>query len=123
MTNTINSTLKIRIDRKYVAKDEMEIIKDQVDEFKYMVTKNDLLRFFKEQTDGLYDRVCGEIIKCDIKAIGGYKPGKGIIASYCVDMILDNYVRMWRVHFYIEQDGEVNLNPLLYDVQEYKMIQ
>lgn len=121
MTNTINSTLKIRIDRKYVAKDEMEIIKEQVEEFRHAYTMNDLLRFFKEQTEGQYDMVDGEIIKCEIKALGGWYPEKGVTASYRVEMIIEQCVRMYRVHFYILQDCEIELYPLLYDVETFKL--
>ena len=115
MTNIINSTLKIRIEKKYVPNRAMEFVKDAVDSFKYAYTTNDLLRFFNEQTENY---ISGNIVNYDIKAGFDSKTG----AWYMVDMMVDDVVKIYKIHFFIDSECELNLDPIMYEVKTYKLV-
>lgn len=115
MTNTINSTLKIRIEKKYVPNSAMETVKDAVESFRYAYTTNDLLRFFNEQTANY---ISGNIVNYNIKAGFDSKTG----AWYRVDMMIDDYFKIYRIHFYIDSECDLNLDPIMYEVQTYKLV-
>lgn len=102
--------MKITIDRKYTELDKMGRTKEQVKDFKEIYTENDLLRMFEDATGENFGFV-EEIIYCRLSAFPG-----GLAETdethYSVDMLIDTYRSMYKIHFYITQSGEIDTRGL-----------
>lgn len=102
--------MKIIIDRKYTEAHMMERTKTQIKEFKEIYTENDLLRFFTEAVGETLPFV-EEIVYCRLSAFpGGYTETDE--THYSVDMLLDTYNKMYKLHFYISQSGEIDTREI-----------
>ena len=102
--------MKITIDRQYTEERMMERTKEQIKEFKEIYTENDLLRMFSDATGEVLPFV-EEIVYCRMSAFPG-----GTMETdethYSVDMMLDTYRAVYKIHFYISQSGEVDVREL-----------
>ena len=102
--------MKIAIDRKYTEASKMERTKEQIKEFKEIYTEDDLLRMFTEAT-GQITGFVEEIIYCRLSAFPGGTQETDE-THYSVDMLVDTFKAMYKIHFYISQSGEVDVREI-----------
>lgn len=102
--------MKITIKKEYTTLDKVERTKQQIKEFKEAFTENDLLSMFMEAagTDiGLVD----EVVYCKMEAWPGGTQETDE-THYSVDMMLDCYKAIYKIHFYISQSAEVDTRTI-----------
>lgn len=104
--------MKITIDRNYTEAHMMERTKEQSKEFKEIYTENDLLRMFTEATGEITGFV-EEIVYCRLSAFPGGSQETDE-THYSVDMLIDTFRAMYKIHFYISQSGEVDTREILF---------
>lgn len=109
------NVLKIRIDKEFTDDWNIETVKNAVESFKHAYTINDLLREFCEQTNSS-EVWGGDIIQYKITAFRNWSCD----ATYAVEMVIDDITRIYKVRFYIDHEGQVDTDPLLYDVMVFK---
>ena len=102
--------MKIIIDRNYTEADMMARTKEQIKEFKEIYTENDLLRMFTEAT-GEVTGFVEEIVYCRLSAFPGGSQETDE-THYSVDMLIDTFKAMYKIHFYISQSGEVDTREI-----------
>ena len=108
--------MKITIDKKYTTLDKLERTKQQIKEFKEMLTDNDLLSMFGNAIDEYF---MGDIVYCNLSAYPG-GTDETDETHYSVDILLDGYNTMTKIHFYISQSGEIR--KTVYDKWDHKEI-
>ena len=102
--------MKITIDRNYTEACMMARTREQSKEFEEIYTENDLLRMF-EQATGEQTGFVEEIVYCRLSAFPGGSQETDE-THYSVDMLIDTYKAIYKVHFYISQSGEVDTREL-----------
>lgn len=117
--------MKIRIEKTYTAPYQMDRVKAEISEFKAMYTEQDILNHFRAETESC-EQIPHyfDILHYDIKAFpSGWMYND--INSYCVEMVLTDtgvFSRMIKIRFYINQNFEINLDPDMYSVIEFRPI-
>ena len=115
--------MKITMDKKFTEVYYMDQVKNDMKEFKARYTDGDLLRAFIDATG---QWASGDIIKCDISAFtAGYLFDN--VTSFCVNMIVDEYSSIVRLHFYVDMDLTVDTRGYgdgykFYDIRRYKEV-
>lgn len=120
--------MKITIEKRLTTVDKLERTKQQMKEFKAIYTDGDLLRMFRDAVDGWEYGYSDEIVYCKLEAFPG-----GTMETdethYSVDMLLEGYDTMTKLHFYISQSGEIDTRVVpnytggtmkMWDVKEFK---
>ena len=102
--------MKITIDRNYTEDCMMARTKEQSKEFKEIYTENDLPRMF-EQATGEQTGFVEEIVYCRLSAFPGGSQETDE-THYSVDMLIDTYKAMYKIHFYISQSGEIDVRDI-----------
>ena len=98
--------MTIKVDTRYTPADKMARTMEQKKEFKEIYTDNDLLRMFSEATGETFGFV-EETHYCRLSAFPG-----GTMETdethYSVDMMIEAWKVIYKIHFYISQSGEVD---------------
>lgn len=98
--------MKITINKEFTTLGKVERTKEQMKEFKEIYTDGDLLRMFENAVDGCY---CDsrDIVYCKLSAFPG-----GTMETdethYSVDMLIEGWDTVTKIHFYISQSGEID---------------
>ena len=102
--------MKIVIDRKYTEDCKLARTKAQIKEFKEIYTENDLVRMFQGATGETLPFI-EEIVYCRMEAFSG-GTAETDETHYSVDMMLDTFSAVYKIHFYITQSGEIDTRRL-----------
>lgn len=110
--------MKMSIDKKYVEDYQMERVKEDAKEFKGRYTDGDLLRSLMEQIKD-YRCWASDIVYCNVKAIdSGWASGN--VTMFCVEMMVENINRIYKLRFYIDMDLQVDVRPKMITIREFK---
>lgn len=99
--------MTITINKKLTTLDKVDRTREQMKEFKVVYTDGDLLRMFREAVD--VDELWNpdEIVYARLEAFpGGFAETDE--THYSVDMLVDCWSVLFKIHFYISQSGEVD---------------
>lgn len=114
--------MKITLNKKYTEDYLVERVKEDAREFAEAFTLNDLLREFEEQAN-FVPGINPEIVKYKIEAMdAGWAFGNK--TTFSVDMMLDDFRTIWKIHFYIDKELNVDTRVLsdgtkLWNIREY----
>lgn len=102
-------TMHITMDKELTPADVRGEIRNQVKAFKALYTPELLRDMFADCCDEYRQFIlkCGRVITCELSVYQGGNYGD-IIAHYQVKMIIDCYTEMYKILFYINQDGEIH---------------
>lgn len=116
--------MKVKIDKAFTPAETMDRVKAEAKDFGGMYTPGDLLRAFRDQTGTQVGYP--EIIKVDVEAFdaGTNYPDK---TSFKVEMVLDDFVAMYKISFYCGLGLEVDTRTLerglkMYSVQKFAKV-
>ncbi len=115
--------MKITLNKKYIEDYQIDRVKDDAKQFSEAFTLGDLLREFGQQVK-FFPGVGAEIIKYKIEAMdSGWACGNKTI--FDVNMVLDDWKVMYKIHFYIDMELNVDTRILqdgtkLWNIREYR---
>ena len=113
--------MKIKINKNYVEDYQLERVKADAKDFSEAYTVGDLKRAFEEQVGGWFGT---EVVKTEITAMdSGWALGNKTIFE--VTMLIDDWNTIYRIHYYIDRDLEVDTRVLanglkMYDIRKYR---
>lgn len=109
--------MKMSINKKYVEDYQMERVKADAKEFKAMYTDADILNSFREQLKD-YRTYTAEIVYCKVEAMdSGW--ARGNETTFCVEMLVEDFRKMYKLRFYVGMNLEVDNRPNLVTVREF----
>ena len=114
--------MKIKFDKKYIEDYQMDRVKEDAKFFSEAYTLGDLRREFENQT-GIYLGGAPEVVKAEITAMdSGWALGNK--TTFNVWMLIDGWSVMYKVHFFIDKDLQVDtrdslLGGKLYEVRKF----
>lgn len=117
--------MKIRLNKEYTETWMIEAMKEAMKDFKAMYTDGDLKRAFEDAT-GIDTGYSADIIRCNVEAFdAGYAFNHR--PSFMVDMLMEEYDKFTKIHFYVDADLNVDTRTLedgkkMYSVKKYKEI-
>lgn len=115
--------MKITLNKKYIEDYQIDRVKEDAKEFSEAFTLNDLLREFEEQAK-FVPGVNPEIVKYKVEAMdSGWACGNK--TTFSVDMMLDDWRTIWKIHFYIDMELNVdtrivNGETKMWNIREFK---
>ena len=112
--------MTIKIDKDYIRASKIKEVKDLAKEFKTRYTDNDLKNAFIDTFDN-YKLHNADVLKCEISAFE--KSPYGEVEFNCsVEMVLEGILSMFKIRFYTDMNLEIDVNELLHEVREYKLV-
>ena len=109
--------MHVTIDRHFVSEFRINSVKSQVEDFKGRYTPKKLLDAFGKLVPLSCINEYGRIIACDLSAFHDHA-GDNV---YMVDMVIDFGHAFDRLHFFIGQAGEIDVDEDLCRVTHYSL--
>lgn len=104
--------MNFTIDRDFVTPEQLASVKEQIKEFTSRYNERMLFDAFADAFDTYAN---GKIIVCDMLAFQNDKHEN----VYKVDMVLDAGYAFDRIHFFIDQNFEVDMRNILHYTEHY----
>lgn len=115
----METKMTITIDKDFTTLGAVKSLKEAVAEFKNRYTVGDLLRAYNEVFRNDYTDIDGDILRCDISAFKMYEFDE---ASFKVSLWVTNGVRVYKIRFYADVNLNVNDDPLLMNLEQFRIV-
>lgn len=115
-----DSIMNITLDKENTTIALKDQVKADMKEFKARYTDSDLKRAFEDALD--YGKTYGgDVLKADVQAFpSGWINDNA--THFAVDMLVDNCIALYRIRFYCDMNLEVNTDPILVTIKEYRAV-
>ena len=110
--------LRIKIDKEYTRPSQVAKVKEDIRDFSDGMTVNDLLAHFLSSVNRDLETFDRHVRYYEISAFpGGWAYDD--ITSYSVGMLVECWKKIYKVHFYIDQDWKVNTERMMWTITTY----
>ena len=110
--------MRIKIDREYTRPSQVQRVKDDIRDFSENATVKDLLVQFLSAIDRELETWNYTIHHYEISAFPGGTYVKDI-TSYSVGMLVECWKKIYKIHFYIDQDWNIRTESFMWSITTY----